>query len=318
MLAIPGTRKKAQKAEPILLDSRNSRHVLTPAAKSSSSNTLRRLHGMPVGQKSEGIVKVRNRFIFGSLSLLMVAGFLSLSATSQPPGQTGKQQDVRPDDSGKPAAVGAGPKLKKPQMSDTIRANVYADNWFVLYINGQLTAVDSIAFIPHNVISVDLLPTYPMTIAVMARDNFDPKTGMEYANTNIGDGGFILKFADGTVTDAKWKAKSYSRGPLRRDTSNPTIEEEEIPGNWFAVDFDDSKWSHAKEFTEEEVGPKQPFFEHDFEGAKFIWSDDLALDNVVLFRHQVPAPPDGKPRIDYSKLNDIVPDSPPRQPRRNR
>jgi hypothetical protein len=33
-------------------------------------------------------------------------------------------------------------------MSDTIRASVYADNWFVLYINGQLTAVDSIAFIP--------------------------------------------------------------------------------------------------------------------------------------------------------------------------
>ncbi len=26
--------------------------------------------------------------------------------------------------------------IRKPQMSDTIRANVYADNWFSLYVNG--------------------------------------------------------------------------------------------------------------------------------------------------------------------------------------
>ena len=82
--------------------------------------------------------------------------------------------------------------IRKPSMDDTIKANVYADNWFQMYINGELVAVDSIKFIPHNVVSVDLLPSYPMTIAVMAKDNADPKTGMEYANTNIGDAGFIL------------------------------------------------------------------------------------------------------------------------------
>ncbi len=87
-------------------------------------------------------------------------------------------------------------KLRKPSMSDTIKASVYADNTFELYINGQLAAVDSIQFIPHNVISVDILPAYPMTIAVLAKDNADPDTGMEYANTNIGDAGFILKFGD--------------------------------------------------------------------------------------------------------------------------
>lgn len=46
-----------------------------------------------------------------------------------------------------------------------------------------------------------------------------------------------------------------------------------VPNDWFAVDFDDSSWPNASEFTEEEVGPKEPFFEHDFKGAKFIWSD---------------------------------------------
>ena len=206
-----------------------------------------------------------------------------------------------------------GAKVRKPQMSDTIKANIYADNSFVMYINGELVAVDSIRFIPHNVISVDLLPSYPMTIAVMALDNADPRTGMEYANTNIGDGGFILKFGDGTVTNANWKARSFSTGPVGGDTKNPRVENAPIPENWFAVDFDDSAWGQAKEFTEEEVGPKQSFFEHDFKGAKFIWSDDIALDNTVIFRHVVAAPPDGRARPDFTNLNNQVPDQPPRK-----
>lgn len=223
-----------------------------------------------------------------------------------------------------PFAVAQGPagrqppggKVRKPSMSDTIKANMYADNWFMLYINGELVAVDSIKFIPHNVISVDILPTYPMTIAVMAKDNADPKTGMEYANTNIGDAGFILKFGDGTVTDARWKAKSFSKGPINGDTKNPRVENTPIPENWYAVDFDDSSWGKAKEYTTEQVGPKQPFFEHDFAGAKFIWSDDIELDNTVLFRHVVKSPPDGKERMDFSNLNNLVPDAPPRRPGR--
>lgn len=203
-------------------------------------------------------------------------------------------------------------KVRKPQISDTIKANVYADNWFILYINGELVAVDSIKFIPHNVVSVDVLPSYPMTIAVMAKDNADPKTGMEYANTNIGDGGFILKFGDGTVTNAKWKAKKFSWGPINRDTKNPRVENLPIPENWYAVDFDDSGWGYAKEYTEEQVSPKQPYFEHDFKGAKFIWTDDIELDNTVIFRHVVKSPPDGKSRTDFTNLNNVVPDQPPR------
>ena len=199
--------------------------------------------------------------------------------------------------------------IRKPTIADTIRANVYADNSFKLYINGELVAVDSIAFVPHNVVSVDILPAYPMTIAVMAIDNADPKTGMEYANTNIGDGGFILKFGDGTVTNATWKAKKVSWGPIGGDTKNPRVESVPVPDNWFAVGFDDSSWSRAKEYTEEEVGPKEPFYQHDFRGATFIWSDDVKLDNVVLFRTVIQTPPDGKPRPDFRGLTDTVPAS---------
>ena len=203
-------------------------------------------------------------------------------------------------------------RIRKPQITDTIRANVYADNWFVLYVNGELVAVDSIAFIPHNVVSVDILPRYPMTIAVMAKDNADPKTGMEYANTNIGDGGFVLKFGDGTVTNASWKARCFSRGPVGGDKQNPRVENDPLPENWYAVDFDDREWGHAKEYSERDIDPKQPYYDADFKGAKFIWTDDLLLDNTVIFRHTVPSPPDGRQRPDFSRLNDVVPEGPPK------
>lgn len=204
------------------------------------------------------------------------------------------------------------PAIRKPSMADTIRANIYADNWFILYVNGELVAVDSIRFVPHNVISVDILPTYPMTIAVMARDNADPQTGMEYANSSIGDGGFILKFSDGTVTNAGWKAKKYSWGPIDGKRHNPQVHDDPIPENWFATSFDDHAWGNAKEYSEQEVDPKQPYYEYDFKGAKFIWTDDPALDNTVIFRTRIEAPPDGKPRPDFSNLNNLIPAGPPR------
>ena len=208
--------------------------------------------------------------------------------------------------------------LRKPTIGDTVRANVYADNWFILYINGQLVAVDSISFIPHNVVSVDILPSYPMTIAVMAKDNADPDTGMEYANTNVGDGGFILRLGDGTVTDGHWKARSFSHGPVDGDTQRPQVRNTPVPEGWFAVDFDDASWGHAREYDEEEIGPKQPFYEADFTDARFIWTDDVKLDNTVIFRHRVEAPPDGRQRPDFSRINDVVPAGPPRGGERQR
>jgi phosphatidylethanolamine-binding protein (PEBP) family uncharacterized protein len=190
---------------------------------------------------------------------------------------------------GKANGKGGPAGLVKPSIADTIQLNVYADNWFMLYINGRLVAVDSIQFTPHNVVSVDFLPEYPMTLAVLAKDNADPKTGMEYG-TSIGDGGFCLKFADGTVTNATWKAKNFFHGPVNGDTANPKVIQGPLPANWWAIEFDDSTWKQAKEYTIEEVDPKQPYFDNDFEGAKFIWTDDIALDNTVIFRTKIENP----------------------------
>ena len=211
---------------------------------------------------------------------LLVGLVVSLACVGAEPGGKGPGK-------GKGKGKGGGtPGVVKPTMADTIRANVYADNWFMLYINGRLVAVDPIDFIPHNVVSIDLLPEYPMTIAVMAKDNADPRTGMEYGN-HIGDGGFILKFADGTVTNASWKAKCFFRGPLDRDVRNPKVETIPIPERWFAVDFDDHDWANATVYSEERVGPKEPFYQSDFAGAKWIWTGDLDLDNTVILRTRV-------------------------------
>ncbi len=187
-----------------------------------------------------------------------------------------------------PPPPGPGQPIKA-NFNNVIKLNAYADNWCMIYINGKLAAVDQIEFLPHNVVSVKVLPTYPMTIAVLAKDNADPNTGLEYG-TNIGDAGFILKLSDGTVTNSNWKAKNFFKGPLNGDTKNPKVLHIPIPANWFAPDFDDSSWPAATEFTEARVKPDGDYPSYDFTGAKFIWSEDLDLDNTVIFRYTAPKP----------------------------
>lgn len=177
----------------------------------------------------------------------------------------------------------------KPNNNDVIRGSVYADNWFALYVNGKLVTVDPIDFLPHNQVNLDILPEYPMTIAVLAKDNADPATGLEYGD-HIGDAGFILRFADGTVTNANWKAKAVFRGPVNGDVMRPEVVYEEVPANWYAADFDDSGWANAKEYAETDVRPDGNYVRTDFNGARFIWSDNLGVDNTVLFRYRVEKP----------------------------
>ena len=183
-----------------------------------------------------------------------------------------------------------GPGVIRATVDNTVRLNAWADNWCLIYINGKLAAADQIEFLPHNVISVTVLPTYPMTIAVLAKDNADPKTGMEYGNS-IGDAGFILKLSDGTITSSSWKVKTFFKGPLNSDTRNPRVQHTPIPANWFAPDFDDSGWAQATEYSEARVRPGGDYTAAAFSGAKFIWSDDLDLDNTVILRYKAQAPP---------------------------
>ena len=101
------------------------------------------------------------------------------------------------------AAHGAGPGIKTLlttgahyQIIHAVLALVCA-LWGarLAIISGWLAAIDPIAFLPHNVVNVDLPPEYPMTVEIIAHDNADPKTGLGYGN-HIRDAGLVLKFAD--------------------------------------------------------------------------------------------------------------------------
>lgn len=216
------------------------------------------------------------KFILLALSLIAVVTATGAEATKPP-------HPKNPDG------------ITKPTAADTLKLSIYADNWFVLFVNGKLRVIDPIDFLPHNVVTVDILPEYPMTIAVMAKDNANAQTGLEYGN-HMGDGGFILKFSDGTVTNASWKAKCYFKGPLNRDIAHPSVTHSLLPENWYEVDFDDCDWARATEFTVDQINPKESYYQADFKGAKFIWSDDLELDNTVIFRTRIQAPAGYKPR----------------------
>lgn len=180
-------------------------------------------------------------------------------------------------------------RLIKPRLSDTVKLSVYADNWFALYINGEIVAVDSIAFMPHNVVTVDVLPEFPMTIAVLVKDNADPKTGLEYGD-RIGDGGFILKLGDEVVSNATWRARNFFHGPLRGNRSHPEVRTLPLPEDWWTIDFDDSTWDFATEFSPQVVRPMSAFDPALFDGAEFIWTDNLELDNTIILRTRIEKP----------------------------
>jgi len=227
------------------------------------------------------------------LTAILLGGAVVWMAPAQRPPEKGKGQKK-------------GPGIAKPRMNDTIKASVYADNWFMMYINGKLVAVDPIDFLPHNEVTLDILPEYPMTIAILAKDNADPKTGLEYGD-HIGDAGLIVKFADGTVSNTKWKTKVLFQGPVGGDAKNPRVHYEPMPANWYAPGFDDSAWANATQYTEERVRPDGNYAAADFTGAQFIWSGDLDLDNTVLFRYRVEKPGwkprwQTKPEIDNTCL----------------
>ena len=134
-----------------------------------------------------------------------------------------------------------------------------------------------------------------------------------------GDGGLIARFSDGTMTDATWKAQTFFIAPLVdpkevvevgnvHDTPNlggrthpfarkPNCEDKcyavhyPIPANWQSPRFNDTNWPRAWEFTDQEIGvtnlPAYTRYPELFAGARWIWTQNLVLDNVVIARKTV-------------------------------
>jgi hypothetical protein len=205
---------------------------------------------------------------------------------------------------------------------------IFGDNYYELWVNGKFIARDSLGMTPFNSTAVRFKAKYPITYAVKAVDwETHPGVGMEYPQYNVGDGGFIARFSDGTVTGPDWKVETFYIAPLADPSCVKTVNGHDssgcpfarengtsggwktpctladpktckalhfkVPDNWMTAKFDDSKWVGGTIYKAEEVTTTPGYVKYVdlFKPAQFIWTRNLVLDDLVLIRHTVTAPP---------------------------
>lgn len=189
----------------------------------------------------------------------------------------------------------------------SFQAEVWVDNWFALYVNGKKIGEDSEPITTErsfNSSKIKFTATYPFTFGIMAKDYTENASGLEYIGTDrqqIGDGGIIAQIreiASGKVvasTAKDWKVLVANKAPVNQDcvkSKNPTTEckyvNTLIPNGWAKNSYKDATWKSATEYSKEEVGVKEGYFDFTWtSGSSLIWSSDLKLDNTVLLRKVV-------------------------------
>jgi Protein of unknown function (DUF1566)/YHYH protein/Abnormal spindle-like microcephaly-assoc'd, ASPM-SPD-2-Hydin len=228
----------------------------------------------------------------------------------------------------KPANIGAAaanianvPTVVVDADGEVITGYIFADNYFELYVNGTLIAVDPVPYTPFNSCVVKFKAKRPITYAIKLVDweeNLGLGTELNGPNAyHPGDGGLMASFSDGTVTNGNWKAQTFNIAPLDNpalviDLANGTHDSSAVstthsltetayalhyavPSDWFSKTFTDSVWPAATTYTEATVGvdnkPAYTNFPGQFSasGAQFIWSSNLVLDNEVIVRYTGPA-----------------------------
>lgn len=192
----------------------------------------------------------------------------------------------------------------------TVRADVWADNWFALYREDELIKEDSVPFNTErsfNSESFQFETALPVQMSVVIKDFYENDSGLEYIGSRrqqMGDGGFMAQFFDAAsgdllqVSNGDWRCRVIHRAPLNpacERTDNPEEScQSEInaePDNWRDNDFDASSWANAVVHSARDVRPHGGYTSVDWESsAQLIWGEDLEKDNVLLCRFTIPAP----------------------------
>jgi hypothetical protein len=203
--------------------------------------------------------------------------------------------------------VAAGCSAAEPEKY-TIRADVYADNWYAIYVGDELVAEDSVAYNTERSFNADSVTfdiELPAQLNFILKDFKEDDSGLEYIGTNrqqIGDGGFAAQFFDaGTdkliaFSNAAWRCLPVHRAPLNRSCvrsldpeSSCEFEIIDEPDDWMNADFDDSAWPNAIEHSAQAVRPLGGYRSVDWHpDVKLIWSGDLETDNTILCRTTIP------------------------------
>lgn len=210
------------------------------------------------------------------------------------------------------------PIVEIDKDGEVITGYIFADNYFELFINGKLVGVDAVPFTPFNSNIVKFKVKKPYDIAIKAVDweensglGSERNRGKKY---HPGDGGLIASFSDGTITNSHWKAQTFYTSPIYdlscvEEVGNERITKDcntsgsneyvetyslhwDIPLSWESNE-EYLSWPKSVQYTEDEIGVdnKKAYmnFQEQFSGsgASFIWSGNLVLDNLVLFRYHV-------------------------------
>ena len=210
------------------------------------------------------------------------------------------------------------PIVEIDKDGEVITGYIFADNYFELFINGKLVGVDAVPFTPFNSNIVKFKVKKPYDIAIKAVDweensglGSERNRGKKY---HPGDGGLIASFSDGTITNSDWKAQTFYTSPIYdlscvKEVGNERITKDcstsgsneyvetyslhwDIPLSWESNE-EYLSWPKSLQYTEDEIGVdnKKAYmnFQEQFSGsgASFIWSSNLVLDNLVLFRYHV-------------------------------
>lgn len=190
--------------------------------------------------------------------------------------------------------------------AETFFADVWADNWFEMRIDGAQIAEDSVPITTErsfNAESFVFEAERPFVIGVVAKDFKENDTGLEYIGTRrqqMGDGGVIIQIRDAedetvAVSSADWRCLVTHTAPL--DTScesepDPvpgegacTFEAMAEPDGWDQPGFDTSNWANASVYSEQAVDPKDGYDQIRWVNeAELIWGPDLEQSNTVLCR----------------------------------
>lgn len=195
--------------------------------------------------------------------------------------------------------------VKTDQSSFT--AEVWADNWFSLYINGVLVGQDSVPITTErsfNSEKITFTASYPFTIAMVTKDFKQNDTGLEYIDTDrqqIGDGGFVAQITETSTgrvvatTSSAWRGLVIHQAPLNTScekSSNPVVDctsrISAEPSDWTQPSFSDASWSDATVYSKDAVGVKDGYNDITWSSqAQLIWTSDLKIDNTILWRYTV-------------------------------
>jgi hypothetical protein len=193
----------------------------------------------------------------------------------------------------------------------SFKAEVWADNWFSLYVGESYVGEDSVPITTERSFNAETLSfsaSYPFVLNFIVKDYKQNDTGLEYIGTakqQIGDGGFITQITDTTTgkvvaaSSSAVKCTVIHTAPLNTACAaeaSPTLAScgatiTAEPTTWKAAGFDASGWQSASVYSAAEVGVKDGYNTVAWDAsAKLIWSADLKADNTLLCKLSVTSP----------------------------